>query len=210
MHKSSAGKWFVADALFFLHSRKTLSPCETSLKPRTKETQWRWTATQSCLKSSPLALRTAGDDFWNDTTYILPTLPLRVGLVYKRHVQRVLKAPAVTQKRQCSSWHARGTARDNSSFLCLAAVGGDLCWDWQRNSPLLFLGKDQSHLSLLWRWSQERSWLLEGERALCCATLQFLHGTSICEEVRKAGRCCRGKTPKHLKKLEVSWGARHT
>lgn len=32
----------------------------------------------------------------------------------------------VTQKLQHSSWHARGTAGDASSFLCLTAVGGDL------------------------------------------------------------------------------------
>ena len=43
-------------------------------------------------------MRTAEDDFWNDTTYILPTLSLRVGLVGKRHVKRVLRAPVVTQK----------------------------------------------------------------------------------------------------------------
>lgn len=75
-----------------------------------------WTAMQSCLKPSPLAMRTAGDDFWNDTTYILPTLFVRVGLGDKRHVKRVLKASAVTQKQQCSSWHVKGTAWDDS--LC--------------------------------------------------------------------------------------------
>lgn len=40
-------------------------------------------------------MRTAGDDFWNDTTYILSTLSVRDGLEDKRDVKRALKALAV-------------------------------------------------------------------------------------------------------------------
>jgi len=39
VHRSSAGKRLVADALFFLHSRKTLCPGETGLKLGTKKAQ---------------------------------------------------------------------------------------------------------------------------------------------------------------------------
>lgn len=40
-------------------------------------------------------MRTAGDDFWNDTTYILSTLSVRAGLEDKRDVKRTLKALAL-------------------------------------------------------------------------------------------------------------------
>lgn len=153
-------------------------------------------------------MRTAGDDFRNGTTYLLPTLSVRVALVDKRHMKRALKAPAVTQKQQCSSWHVKGTTWDDPLFFWSHCSG---------RRPVLGLAEELS--APFPRQRLEPSVLApqmitkkEGERSLCyffaMQDFSFYMAQAFMKRLGKVA--VEGKPPKHLKKLEVSCGARHT
>lgn len=90
----------------------TGNPCAPVRWVQSLQLRWPSRNEQQCclaVSLSPPALRTAGNDSRNGNAYILPTVSVRVGLVHKRHMKRVLKAPAVTQKQQFFIWHARGS-----------------------------------------------------------------------------------------------------
>lgn len=143
-------------------------------------------------------MRTAGDDCWNDNTYILPTLSVGVRLVQETHEEST-RSPSSDSETTLFQLACKRERLRRFFFFFFSGRRPALGLGEEQSIPFPRQRSEPSVIALEMLTKKKRSQLLEGERALCSVRPQFLGGTRICEEVRKGCRCCGGKTPEDVR-----------